>query len=178
MHSVGMTLRPRVQTVGYLVWHLSIRWRVAVDRALGSLGMTHAHYSLMASLHALTRDGGRPSQRELAEFAGLEVVYVSKLVRVLEDSGFVRRADHPDDTRAFEVALTAQGANLVERAAVIMRQVYDQLLTPIGGPASKRAIGLMQTLEQLLDRAGEFNALKGTSSRGGPPRMSRRPKRR
>jgi DNA-binding MarR family transcriptional regulator len=60
--------------------------------------MTHAH-SLMASLYALTRDGGRPSQRELAEFAGLEVVYVSKLVRVLEDSGFVRRRDHPGDTR-------------------------------------------------------------------------------
>jgi MarR family transcriptional regulator, organic hydroperoxide resistance regulator len=171
-------MRARVQTLGYLVWHLSIRWRVAVDRALSPLGMTHAHYSLMASLYALTRSGGRPSQRELAEFAGLEVVYVSKLVRVLEDSGLLRRRDHPGDPRAFELTLTAQGANLVERAATVMRQVYDQLLTPIGGPASQKAVGLMQTLEGLLDRAEEFNALKGASTQSTSQKPSRQSKKR
>ena len=28
----------RVQTAGYLVWHLSTKWRVAVDRALKASG--------------------------------------------------------------------------------------------------------------------------------------------
>ena len=74
----------RVQTAGYLIWHLSTKWRVAVDRALKQFGLTHAHYLLLASLHEFSRSGAKPSQRELADFAGLEVMYVSKLVRPLE----------------------------------------------------------------------------------------------
>ena len=54
-------------TPGYLVWRLSTRWRVAVDRALAPLGLTHAQYSVLASLLELRSGGVRPSQRALAE---------------------------------------------------------------------------------------------------------------
>ena len=142
----------RVPTVGYLVWHLSIKWRVAVDRALASLGMTHAHYALLASLYALTRGDTRPSQRELADFAGLEVMYVSKLVRALERTGLLRRADHPDDPRAFALELTPHAIDLVTNATTVVRQTYDQLLAPIGGRSGRRTAALMQVLETLLDQ--------------------------
>jgi len=144
---------PRVPSVGYLVWHLSIKWRVAVDRALSPLGLTHAHYALLASLYALSRGGAKPSQRELADFGGLEVMYVSKLVRGLERSGRLRRKDHPEDPRAFQLELTAAGVDLVTNAAVVVRQLYDQLLAPIGGRTSKRTAALMRVLETLLDHA-------------------------
>jgi DNA-binding MarR family transcriptional regulator len=161
---------PRVRTAGYLVWHLSTRWRVAVDRALNRFGITHAHYLVLGSLAEFSRGGGKPSQRELADFAGLEVMYVSKLVRSLEDSGLVRRADHPDDPRAFELELTARGADLTERAAAVMGELFDQLLTPIGGRTGKRNTALMQTLEALLDEAEAFNRANGVQ----PPEPSRR----
>jgi DNA-binding MarR family transcriptional regulator len=169
----------RVPTVGYLIWHLSIKWRVAVDRALSPLGMTHAHYSLLASLYALSRRGARPSQRELAEFGGLEVMYVSKLVRGLERSGLLRRTDHPDDPRAFQLELTAQGADLVVNAATVVRQLYDQLLIPIGGRSSKRTTALMRLLETLLEQAEGLDQPKGTHSpevyrRTSPPVQKRR----
>jgi MarR family transcriptional regulator, organic hydroperoxide resistance regulator len=150
----------RVPSVGYLVWHLSTRWRVAVDRALAPLGITNADYSLLASLFALTRADTRPSQRELADFAGLEVMYVSKLVRSLEHSGLLRRNDHPHDPRAFELALTARGEALAERGAEVVRALYDQLLSPLGGRSSKRTAALMETLQSLLDHADEFNRAK------------------
>jgi transcriptional regulator with XRE-family HTH domain len=44
-----------------------MKWRVAVDRAVGPLGLTHAQYSLLASLYGMTRDGQQPSQRQLAD---------------------------------------------------------------------------------------------------------------
>jgi len=168
----------RVGTVGYLVWHLSNRWRVAVDRALGPLGMTHAHYSLLASLYALTRDGARPSQRELADFAGLEVMYVSKLIRPLERGKLLRRSDHPGDPRAFQVELTAQGADLAVNAANVVRQVYDQLLVPIGGRSGKRALALMQTLEELLEQADAFNRTNAAPAGGASRRQPRHAKKR
>src|SRR4051794_32183883 len=143
----------RVQTPGYLIWHLSTKWRVAVDRALRGLGLTHAHYLVLGSLHEFSKSGAHPSQRGLADFAALEVMYVSKLVRGLERSGLLRRADHPDDTRAFQLELTARGADLVVQAAGVMRQLHDQLLKSIGGRTGKRHDALMRTLEALVDEA-------------------------
>ena len=148
----------RVQTAGYLVWQLSTKWRVAVDRALKDLGLTHADYLVLASLSECSRGGAKPSQRELADFAGLDPMYVSKLVRSLEHAGLLRRLDHPDEARAFQLTLSARGADLVERSAAVMRKLFDQLLTPIGGRTAKRHAVLIQTLETLLDEAEAANA--------------------
>jgi MarR family transcriptional regulator, organic hydroperoxide resistance regulator len=164
----------RVPTVGYLVWHLSTKWRVAVDRALNPLGLTHAHYSLLASLYALSREGARPSQRELADFAGLEVMYVSKLVRPLERSKLLRRGDHPDDPRAFQLELTVQGSELIVNAANVVQKLYDQLLAPLGGRTSKRSAALVQTLGALLDHTEEFNRSRGALETKRSPRAAKK----
>jgi DNA-binding MarR family transcriptional regulator len=162
----------RVHTgAGYLIWHLSIKWRVAVDRALRRLGLTHAHYLLLASLHEFSRSGSQPSQRELADYAGLEVVYVSKLVRALEQSGLLRRTDHPGDPRAFQLELSPRGAEQVVRAAAVMRELYYRLLRPIGGRTGKRHAAFMQTLETLFDEAEAYNLANGTQASG----VSQRP---
>ena len=160
---MGMTPR-RVHTAGYLIWHLSLKWRVAVDRALNRFGLTHADYLLLGSLSEFSSSGAKPSQRELAEFAGLEVMYVSKLVRPLEHAGLLRRADHPADPRAFQLELTARGADLVGQAAAVMRELFDQLLRPIGGRKGKRHAVLMQTIGALLDEAETFNRSKGAQA--------------
>jgi len=165
-------MTPRhLQTAGYLVWHLSTKWRVAVDRALHGFRLTHAHYLVLGSLSEFSRGGAKPSQRELAEFAGLEVMYVSKLVRALERSGLLRRADHPDDPRAFQLELSARGADMVERAAAVMRELFDQLLRPIGGRTGKRHAALMRTLDALLEEADAFNHRYPTRAQ----EVSRRP---
>jgi DNA-binding MarR family transcriptional regulator len=166
-----MMMPRRVQTVGYLLWHLSTKWRVAVDRALNRFGLTHAHYLLLGSLDEFSRNGAMPSQRELADFAGLEVMYVSKLARAMEHAGLLRRADHPKDPRAFQLELTARGADRVVDAAAVMRELHDQLLRPIGGRTGKRQAALVKTLETLLDEAEAFSRPKGTPT----PAASRRP---
>lgn len=82
-------------TPGFLVWRLSMKWRVAVDRAVAPLGLTHAQYALVASLYGMHRAGQRPSQRQLADHTGLEALYVSKLARALETAGLLERARDP-----------------------------------------------------------------------------------
>jgi len=164
----------RVPSLGYLVWHLSLKWRVAVERVLSPLGLTHAHYALLASLYALSRDGRAPSQRELADFSGLEAMYVSKLARGLERTGLLKRTDHPDDPRAFQLQLTRRGSDLVVQAAKIVSDLYEELLTPVGGGHSKQAVSLMRTLETLLEHARRFNreSTGGASSLQGTRRTS------
>lgn len=138
-------------TPGFLVWRLSMKWRVAVDRALAPLGLTHAQYSLLASLFGMQRSGHKPSQRRLADHTGLEPLYVSKLARTLESAGLITRAGDPTDTRAVQLSLTAQGHEVTGRAIAVVRQLLDQLLAPLGGLDGRRTEVLVRELTTLLD---------------------------
>src|SRR5690349_19186927 len=140
-----------MSTPGFLLWRLTMRWRAAVDRALAPLGLTHAQYSLLASLYGLTRGGTAPSQRELADFAELEPLYVSKLARSLEQAGLLTRDTHPQDPRAVALKLTDTGDDVIRRAIAIVRQLNDDLTEPIGGPTGARTRELADTLRTLLD---------------------------
>jgi DNA-binding MarR family transcriptional regulator len=141
-------------SVGYLIWHLALKWRVALDRALAPLGLTASHYSLLASLTALSRHGS-PSQRELADFSGLEPMYVSKLSRVLEREGLLARLDHPADSRAFQLTLTPRGVETVRRGIAIVHSHQEELLAPLGGRTSRRTADLIGVLRTLLRHAQE-----------------------
>jgi DNA-binding MarR family transcriptional regulator len=138
-------------STGYLVWRVALRFRAAADRALAPLGLTHAQYAVLAPLRELARDGTRPSQRELADFSGLEPMYVSKLVRVLEHDRLVVRTPNPADPRAFSLALTTRGHEVVAHAVRIVSALHDELTAPIGGRGGARNRELIATLRALLN---------------------------
>ncbi|MGW7197808.1 MarR family winged helix-turn-helix transcriptional regulator [Streptomyces chryseus] len=138
-------------TPGFLVWRLSMRWRVAVDRALGPQGLTHAQYSLLASLLGMEHAGRRPSQRELADHTGLEALYVSKLARALETAGLVERTRDAADTRAVRLELTDRGRETTGRAITVVQRLVDQLLAPLGGLEGRRTEVLVRELTALID---------------------------
>lgn len=138
-------------TPGFLVWRLSMKWRVAVDRAVAPLGLTHAQYSLVASLYGMQRSGLRPSQRHLADHTGLEALYVSKLARALESAGLVERTRDPRDPRAVQLALTEGGRDVTRRAIKVVHGLLEQLLEPLGGLDSARAREFSRDLATLLD---------------------------
>jgi DNA-binding MarR family transcriptional regulator len=141
----------KAPTPGFLAWRLAMKWRAAVDRAVAPVGLTHAQYSFMASLRGMEHAGyAPPSQRELAEFTGLEPLYVSKLARTLEADGLVERTVHPDDTRAVQLALTDRGVEVIDRAVVIVRDLLEQLTAPLGGLTGRRTASFMRDLEALL----------------------------
>ncbi|MFE1907037.1 MarR family winged helix-turn-helix transcriptional regulator [Streptomyces gardneri] len=138
-------------TAGFLVWRLSMKWRVAVDRAVAPLGLTHAQYALVASLYGMARSGLRPSQRRLADHTGLEPLYVSKLARALEAAGLVARTRDPGDPRAVQLSLTEEGSEVTRRAIRVVQGLLDQLLEPLGGQDGPRAQEFTRELATLLD---------------------------
>ncbi len=137
-------------TTGYLLWRVSTKWRVAVDRAVAPLGLTHAQYSLLASLYGHSRTGAQPSQRQLADYTGLEPIYVSKLARALEQTSLLTRTEHPADPRAVQLRLTEHGTDVVLRAIAMVRALQEELTAPIGGTGSRRNRELVRTLRTLL----------------------------
>jgi DNA-binding MarR family transcriptional regulator len=145
-----MTRPTENPTPGYLLWRLTTKMRAAVDRALAPLGLTHAQYSLLASLYGYSLSGAQPSQRELADWTGLEPIYVSKLARALEQAGLIQRGEHPSDTRAVQLRLTDQGADIARRAIAVVGAFQEELTAPIGGTRSQRTRDLVRTLQTLL----------------------------
>jgi DNA-binding MarR family transcriptional regulator len=137
--------------VGALVWRLSMRWRAAVDRTIAPLGLTHAQYSVLAPLLGMERAGRRPSQRQLADFTGLEPLYVSKLARTLEAAGLVERTGDPKDTRAVQLGLTDRGRSVITEATRLVRALHEELTAALGGPDHPRTRALAESLRALLD---------------------------
>jgi DNA-binding MarR family transcriptional regulator len=154
-------------TTGYLVWRLATKLRAAVDRALVPLGLTHAQYTLLASLYGFSRTGARPSQRELADWTGLEPIFVSKLARALEQSGLIERAEHPADPRAVQLRLTGDGNDVARRAIAIVHALQEELTAPIGGTQSRRNRDLARTLQQLLGTDNRSDAMPAPATLTG-----------
>ncbi|MEU8632232.1 MarR family transcriptional regulator [Amycolatopsis sp. NPDC048633] len=140
-----------MSTPGHLVWRLSMKWRVAVDRALAPVGLTHAQYVFLSSLFGLERAGTTPSQRELADHTGLEALYVSKLARTLDTDGLVERTRDTADTRTIRLTLTRRGREVVEPAIATVAELLDRLLAPLGGRDGERTAALSRELTLLLD---------------------------
>jgi MarR family transcriptional regulator, organic hydroperoxide resistance regulator len=138
-------------TPGFLVWRLSMKWRVAMDRALAPLGLTHAQFSQLGSLLDLEGSGKRPTQKELADHTGLEPLYVSKLARTLEAAGLIVRTEHPDDSRAVQLSLTTKGRDVTTQATVIVRSLVNELLGPLGGLDGEGTAAFVAALHELLE---------------------------
>jgi DNA-binding MarR family transcriptional regulator len=145
-----MTKTAEAPTPGFLVWRLSMKLRATVDRAVAPLGLTHAQYSLLASLLGMQRSGQRPSQRHLAAHTGLEPIYVSKLARTLEAAGFVARVTDPADSRAVQLSLTDSGLDVITRAIDIVHDLQERLTAPLGGVQSRQTRTFVRTLQTLL----------------------------
>lgn len=105
---------------------------------------------MLASLFGVTRSGQAPRQSDLADLAGLDAVYISRLVRRLETAGLVERAPDPDDARALKVTITKEGEDTVERAISIVRDLQERLTEPLGGIRGERMQRLMDDLTTLL----------------------------
>jgi DNA-binding MarR family transcriptional regulator len=151
MYTIAMSRPTEHPTPGYLLWRLTTRLRAAVDRILDPLGLTHAQYTLLASLYGYSRTGAQPSQRELADWTGLEPIFVSKLARALEEAGLIERTRHPADPRAVQLRLTDAGTDIAQRAIAIVHAFQEEFTAPIGGAQSPRTRDLVRTLQTLLD---------------------------
>ena len=128
-----------------------MKWRVAVDRALAPVGLTHAQYVMLASLYGLERAGEVPSQRELADYTGLEALYVSKLARSLDADGLIQRTRDAADTRTMRLELTANGRETIQPAIAEVAGLLDKLLGPLGGRRGARTKRFVADLTDLLD---------------------------
>jgi len=107
---------PWEYSAGFLLWHATLRWQRAITAALKPLALTHVQFVLLAGAWWLGRDGQPPSQRELADHSGTDVMMTSQVVRTLAGKGLLTREPDPADSRIKRLRVTEAGRALAERA--------------------------------------------------------------
>jgi DNA-binding MarR family transcriptional regulator len=117
--------------------------------ALRPLGLTHVQFVLLASTWQLASRGGRPSQRQLADHAGTNVMMTSQVVRSLEARGLLEREPDPRDTRALRLAVTAEGEAIARRALTAVEEADRRYFSGVQQPE-----WLLATLRTMAGRSG------------------------
>lgn len=111
--------------VGFLLAISTLSTRKAFQRHLGRpFQLRPVEFTLLMVLLA----NQTPSPKQLAQALSLPPPNVTVLVDRLAARGLVERRRNRSDGRAFEVALTAQGADLARRAQRISLTMEDDLL--------------------------------------------------
>jgi DNA-binding MarR family transcriptional regulator len=119
------------ENLGYLLWQVSTRWQVAMNESLGEMGMTQTQFVIMAALHWLELNSESVTQNDIANHARIDKTITSKILKSLQNQGFVMRQEHAIDTRAKEVTLTKSGLKLLEKANKIVESVDNQYFTKV-----------------------------------------------
>lgn len=124
-------------SLGFLLWHATLRWQRSIAAALKPLDLTHVQFVLLAVLWwYVTVKREQPSQRQLAEQAGTDPMMTSQVLRALERKNLLTREPDPNDSRARRLELTTTGRRLARRAIDVVEAVDDEFFAAADDPKS------------------------------------------
>jgi DNA-binding MarR family transcriptional regulator len=132
---------------GFLLWQLTNEWQRKQRLALAALDLTHVQFVVLACLLWLsTHSEEVVTQQKIAEFANIDKMMVSTVIKSLIQKKFLSRLDNPNDSRAYALSLTAVGRKKVLAAIPIVEGIDAEFFTA----KTTGLVGLNQILNRLL----------------------------
>jgi DNA-binding MarR family transcriptional regulator len=136
----------------------AVHRRIITDlRAAGFTDLSDAH---MAVLRYPGPQGRKPS--ELAAEVGMTKQAVNYLLGALEQSGYVRRADDPDDRRSRRIELTDRGEVVRQTIRATVADIEAELADELGTRA-------FEQLRALLVQLNDTSFVRGGDATLSPP---------
>ena len=103
---------------GYLLGQLTMLWQRKQKKVLDPLDLTQTQFVLLAALGWLSKSSNAVTQVDIANQSNADRMMVSKVLRTLEDKGFLTRKEHDTDTRAKTIRLTSNGEKVLQKALI------------------------------------------------------------
>jgi len=110
-------------------------------------GLTPTQYSVLA----LVRIRGPLGLAELTELEGLNPTMLSRVVKVLDEQGLIRRLPDPSDMRAARVEVTPEGARLHEQVREKRTQVLSEWLERLPAETAELLLAAVPAMEALAE---------------------------
>lgn len=127
---------PQPENTGFILWHLSNEWQRGLNIVLKEYDLTHVQYMLIEAIVVLGETQDHVSQKALADHANANTMMTSKVLRSLEQKGFVHRVGHEYDTRAKDVSITKDGRALYKKVSKRVEQYDNQFFGVLGSKAA------------------------------------------
>ncbi|PZR34515.1 MAG: MarR family transcriptional regulator [Azospira oryzae] len=101
---------------GYLLGQVTMLWQRKQKKVLDPLDLTQTQFVLLAALGWLSKTNKAITQVDIANQSNADRMMVSKVLRTLEEKGFITRKEHETDTRAKTIRLTSSGELVLQKA--------------------------------------------------------------
>lgn len=133
------------ESPGFLLWHLSTKWRSAIEEVLKKHLLTHPQFVVLATLGWLTKDGSIVSQIDIGRAAGLDANTVSQILRSLESKKLLQRIRSLDE-RSKNPVLTAEGLQKIALALPAVEQADSDFFSRLTEKEIDESIRIFQKL--------------------------------
>lgn len=116
---------------GYLLWRATLKWQRHIKRAVQPFNITQVQFAVLASLLWLEKSEEKINQQKIADYAGIEKMMTSEVVRTLEKKNLIQRTKDKQDVRSSLIKLNPLGRSITRKA---LRQVLladEEFLRPL-----------------------------------------------
>lgn len=129
--------------IGFVLWRVTHRFERDLEQALRPLDLTHLQFTLLALAAWTQKQGGIPTQAELARAGDISVMQVSNVLKALERKTLISRSIAEGNMTAKSVTLTAEGLARLRAAFPIAIEVQHRLFGDAGRPGGSLLTGLI-----------------------------------
>lgn len=120
-------------------------------KVLDPLDLTQTQFVLLAALGWLSKKGNAITQVDIANQSNADRMMVSKVLRTLEEKGFITRQEHETDTRAKTIRLTTNGEVVLQKAIIEIENADLDFFATLGNKLSS----FNKNMLQLIDKNSE-----------------------
>lgn len=120
------------ESPGYLLANLHLLWQRKLKSILDPYNLTHTQMVLLGALGWLSNKQEHVTQVDIANQGNADRMMVSKVLRTLENKGFILRREHPTDTRAKVIELTESGAEVLQKAMTAVENADLSFFSTLG----------------------------------------------
>lgn len=133
---IGFHFKSPNDSPGYLLGQLTMLWQRKQKKVLDPLDLTQTQFVLLAALGWLSKKSDAVTQVDIANQSNCDRMMVSKVLRTLEDKGFITRKEHETDTRAKAIRLTTVGEVILQKAIVEVENADLDFFAALGNRLS------------------------------------------
>ncbi len=117
---------------GYLLGQVTMLWQRKQKKVLDPLALTQTQFVLLAAVGWLSKKSNAVTQVDIANQSNADRMMVSKVLRTLEEKGFITRQEHETDTRAKAINLTKEGEKVLQKALTAVENADMDFFSVLG----------------------------------------------
>ncbi|WP_316806489.1 MarR family winged helix-turn-helix transcriptional regulator [Pedobacter agri] len=133
---------------GYLLGQLTMLWQRKLKKVLDPLDLTQTQFVLLAASGWLSKTSSAVTQIDIANQSNADRMMVSKVLRTLQEKGFITRQEHETDTRAKTIRLTPDGENVLQKGLVEVENADKDFFASLNTNLSLFNKNMVQLIDQ------------------------------